>query len=289
MDTVPIMKIADIPNGMLETLFSWSKFRERWNEEIKRSREEGKPAAVPVLNGLLHKGWDAQTFSVGEEVERVCFYLETANEFRLPTSGPFSGTPPSPDPTSEALARWEISKKAWRELCEHFFKNRSEAVKGAGFLPSWARLLREPMVLLKVLSFFDPETKRGKLHLPSPVRNHHDELAWKFLSEMTVFVWDMEPATTPRETLIFSRACRSMLIRILRHLDQLDVLLDLARNVREVDIAQLELLALRECPDPKPVDMEDAYLDRGCKTAMYPLLLRMREEKRRRQTAEKVG
>lgn len=162
---------------------SWEDKKKRWDEEMARDRPDPS-----VLEGILHR-----LFSNGTCPESICFCLDLADGHE--SGDLFSKVSASSLHSPQVKTRnREIAEKAWRVLCDNFFKNTKESSQ----IASWVDLVVNEQVFKKILWFFSPQKEdRIGNNLPNPDlsgrnRGHYANIARTFLKEFIRFVWRID-------------------------------------------------------------------------------------------------
>ncbi|MFH1162080.1 MAG: hypothetical protein V1696_02300 [Candidatus Jorgensenbacteria bacterium] len=284
MDT-PDNKTTTQPDPQKLYFPPWGELKKQWEMEVTRDRINHQ-----TLYGILCSGFVARVDSFDEAAERVCFYLDAADGYRYGLTPRGTVEISSVDVFSPGFLAQRKARRAWKELCGHFFENRNKKMEGLPTTPSWATLVRTPPVFKKVLWFFDPDRPLHKSNFPpSPPSDQQDRIAREFLLKAALLAWDTSPGSIEQDMFELFRNSRPKLVEILHRLEALDFLLDSAREVDESSIRKLDVLAVTTSPgNPKPKDAREAFYIWGNVAGRYAILLRFREEERKRQAAEKA-
>lgn len=170
----------------LDCIHSWVKWKEIWVGEKH----------VECLSGLLHAGFNVRVYDDNEVRDRVFFYLGVADGYRseLRKQGEFWQYDRlfhlTSELTPEPKVRQHLAQKSFEELGKHVFKNQNRLDQK----PSWFWLLTHNYSILDaVLAFFLPQgTLEPKIrNLDPDAREHHQEVATKFLIDLCVFALNL--------------------------------------------------------------------------------------------------
>lgn len=284
--------MRDIQNHLLvehnvSTVLDEYKFwKGRWDEEM--AREE--PCAE-VLMGLLHVAFKP---FLNNNSELVCLCLEVAdgcNSFRSDLKDRSLTLYDGEKGAVKYCARSEVVKKAWKVLCDNVFKNKT-MTRDFG-PPSWAKLVVQPEIFHKLISFFRVGESQVDDNLPlGHDQTHYDKLALKFLCEFIAFVWksqssrfdsslEMKNEEAVRE--MFMKA-RPQFVEILNRINNLRFLLSEDVDVDKQTLAKLKKIALQNRLSSKGSyrSVEEAYADNS-KAAEVLILLKIRQKEEERQ------
>ncbi|MBX4195693.1 hypothetical protein KW796_01905 [Candidatus Parcubacteria bacterium] len=161
-------------------LEGWTQWLEQW--KATKTAEE--------RHGLLHVGFDVRT-KEGQYAERIIFFLSiaeghdelylhfrTEEEIRFINSG---------FPKTNSEARKRVSRKAFDELCMHFFKK--EIPDSKAIFTAW-KVQEISVVLEELLHFF--RIKNGRIYnLPLTLeKDHNGEIAKEFLINLIKLGWN---------------------------------------------------------------------------------------------------
>lgn len=218
----------------LACIQSWSKWRELWKRETR----------VEIIHSLLHFGFNVRVASVGEEIDRLCLYLEIADS----EDGYFSALRSG----SHLEERKGLSKKAFQMLCQNVFKDKNVDKIGYQGIPSWLPIVVQPQVPAKLFWFFRLDDYGYILNLFCwNNENHLQMIAKDFVLDFCCLVWDGKPRRdqniVSEKTKAFFLVWRPDVIALLAELGQLDLLFKCERftEMDEVCWKKLEALALR--------------------------------------------
>lgn len=205
---------------------NWREWKEIFEKENK----------TELIHSLLHFGFKVPFYEDGEDVERVCLYLDLADSgddslFPLRGVNDIEFTPKSTfgkEVKSTEDLRGIIRKKAYQVLVQDFFK-RQEKLMYNSPTPYWAQLAFEhPEVLSKLLWFFRSNKYGSISNLRELGREHYMEVAESFALEFCTFAWDCDNChfDLDGERKEIFQNIRADTITILFGLNQLGVLLD---------------------------------------------------------------
>lgn len=243
----------------LRLISGWKDWKQLWDQETHAER----------LLGLLHVGFDV-SLGRGERAERIVFYLSVADghtwELRkeeergevvlnYTTFGEYK---------TWGKIRQQLAQKAFKELCQHLFKDEKEQDDD---LPSWLSDLTHDncIVLDAVLAFFLPSDLAPEIrNIPWP-KNHDTEVAAKFLIDVCQFAWNprgLRNRHWGEEKKIaeaFEQRCPQF-IRVLAGLRRFDVIAEYLSSLDEACCEMLRQIAFgKELYLPSPPDWEDHH------------------------------
>ncbi len=170
----------------LEYIISWEEWKKLWDET----------QLAEFRHSLLFVGFNVSTKSLAEDGERLCRYLSLAdghNEASPPWkkwSNP-NHSSSFDTPLGKCKDRGEllriISEKAFRELCEYFFKEewKGDKVKS----PSWVYLVSQIRVFEKIVWFFRVH-EEGTMNLRRCKDTHHGQVAESFARGVCRFAFE---------------------------------------------------------------------------------------------------
>jgi hypothetical protein len=149
-----------------------------WDEW--RQRFDNPNASFEELMGLLHTGLGRAGSRV-DNPKAVCFYLEIA--YGWVNSNYFTKRNPS-DKLGSGEIRWELAKKAFKVLCERFFKDEGNLLG-----EPWTLSVVDPVVFAKLLWFFSPRGVNLRNLEFSRQTSYEYQVLEKFLRRFLQFVW----------------------------------------------------------------------------------------------------
>lgn len=271
------------------SLTNWGEWERSWDEEMERVA----PRTENLL-GSLHL-----IFAIpGGYSKAVLHLLEIADGYYVNFTLR-EGDPVIYFPKENRKIGWNvrhvIAEKAWKLLCDNFFKNRAEK---SWHTPSWTRTVADKEVFNRLLWFFDPQ----KRCLNIPYRNNrdrYDETALQFLREFVIFAWYFRtfddrwgPHEEDEVIQKMFREARPKLVEILDAIHGLDFLLNGEGLIKENEyperlinaavIAKLEELALENHETVK----EAAWAGSYAAQTLLVLHSNMKEQKRQKHITE---
>jgi len=271
-------------NKEIDFSLSWEEWKEYFNKAQKAHE----------IIGLLHHGFDAETYErVDEFRERIFFYLEMAYGYN--SIGLFSLPEDRRDEEmfygifgrcTVSAARKKIAQKAWAMLCQKLFENTEEKSSAS---PSWWWIVKQDSQILdKILWFF---SEKDNIPSGSIYKNkHNNRIAFDFLYTLAQLAWidhlgGWSYGESPLPHFVENRP---KFIKILGHLRKLDFLEKEWRKVTKQDMRVLEEMALLQDDGKKKFKTIDEVAVDGSQYAQALIVLRalLKENARQEKIAE---
>ncbi len=227
-------------------ILRWKEWKELW----KATKQ------ADLLHSLLHCGFSVRVDGPEEIIERVLLYLEIADKHR-DGSWEFEKNKREEHErfyevyvagkqiNSFADLRLLLAQKAFRSLCQDFFKNTREEHD----IPSWVPIATHPQVLEKLFWFFRLNENGNILNLRNP-NDHLGVVAAEFIRNLCEFAWTCENSNRwsrgeiDEETKEILRKARPNMITPLFGLGELNNLFKSGYELDEECMKRLEELAL---------------------------------------------